>query len=626
MKKSLLSISGIVILAAILLLVNGLGNKLLGSWSWDLTAEHLYSLSAGSKNILRGLPDGEQITLRYYFSSTDSASEPAVQFYGRNVLDLLRQYERQAAGKIRLEVYDPRPDTEEEEWAYRYGLEPYANGQDIPIFLGLAASTPSGREEVIPSFDFARERFLEYDISRMITLLTQQKKPVVGVLTTVKLEAAPVVGQYMGFTPWVSSTQLAQMAEIKFLTGKEEAIDPAIQLLVVIHPKEIPDGLAYAIDQYVMKGGSMLVLVDPYAEHDIPVNAESAWEGMTAARSSDMNKLLSKWGVTLSKGFAVGDLGLATKVGLMRGGAAVPFVLWPNVRNANVNADDLVTMSLDNLVFPWIGNLQLAAPENVTITPLVTSSSNAVLIPESNYRFEGGNVESLLANYSGERAERTLAARIHGKLPSNFPDGKPKTEGSPEGDAFDAKTHLSTGSAEANIIVIADLDFINDKYAVNYLNFMGKKAASLKNDNINLFLNAVENLLGSSDLISVRSRGRFTRPFSVVQEREEAARQQLKAQEEELNASLNEANSRLQTLQSEGAGNTKLLNKQIIDEINRVKAERQVIMKQIREVRRQFREGIEGLGNTLFVLNTFAIPLVLVLGCLVIFLRRRYQK
>ncbi|MCC6932210.1 MAG: Gldg family protein [Deltaproteobacteria bacterium] len=625
MKKSLLSISGIVVLAVILILVNSIASKVFSSFSLDLTADGLYTLSKGSKSIIGSLPESEQVTLRYFFSSTDSAMEPTIQFYGRNVLDLLKQYERQAKGKIKLEVYDPRPDTEEEEWAQRYGLEPFVSGQDFPIYLGLVASSKDAREEVIPAFDFARERFLEYDISRILTMLVQRKKPVVGVLTTVKLEAAPVVGQYMGLTPWVVSTQLSQMADIKFLTGKEETIDPTIQLLIIIHPKEMPTKLSYAIDQYVLRGGSMLVLVDPYAEHDIPVNAENAFDGMTAPRSSDMNNLLSKWGVALTKGNVVGDLTLATRVNLMRGGAPVPFVLWPSIKNVNVDQMDVTTSALNNLVFPWIGNLEINAPDNITVTPLIKSSENAILVPEGNYRFEGGNVESLLANYKGDRAQRVLAARVRGKLPTNFPNGKPK-DAREESNALDDKMHLQEGQNEANIVVIADLDFLNDKYAINYFNFLGKQAASLKNDNINFFLNVVENLLGSSDLISIRSRGRFTRPFTVVQDMEEGARQQLKNKEEELNASLTEANQRLQELQGEGAENSKLLSKQIIQEINNVKMERQAIMRQIREVRRQFREGIEGLGNVLFVINTFVVPLLLIIVGVVIVDRRRRQK
>lgn len=621
MKKSISTLAIVAGLVLAVLMFNSLSKRYLGRFYADLTQDRLYSLSAGSKSILSELT--EPLTLKFYYSKTDGAKYPAINIYGSRILDLLREYGRASNGKLNVEVYDPRPDSEEEEWAQKYGLTslPTRNGEQL--LLGLVAVNSRGDEQTIPFFDFRRQEFLEYDVTRMIYSLMSAKKPVVGVLSSLDLSpSAPPRGQpeQEQGGAWFFLSQLSQLADVKQLKADTTSIAPEIMTMIVIHPKNLGEQTLYALDQFVMRGGRLLVLEDPFCQADQPKQDPSnPMAGMMADHSSSLNSLLAKWGVELIDKKAVGDLSLAARVNA--GGSEEPklFLLWPALQKENVSANDVVSSALENVLLPWPGALKISPVEGVQVETLLSSSNQAALIDENNYRFNGGDPDALLRSFTPDGKTYPLAVRIRGKLKSNFPNGKP-------GETSTGVNHLAETKENANLIVIADVDFLSDRFSVSAQNMFGAKLVTMINDNQSLFANAAENLFGSDDLISIRTRGQFSREFTRVHAMEADAQQNWALEEMRLQSELNNANQRLTQLQGGQQGEKQVFNKAMLEEIKKFREQRAQAQERLREVRRNLRQGIERLGELLFLLNTFAVPLLLIIGAVVFYATRGKRR
>lgn len=620
MSRKTASLLGLLGLIIVLFLINAVSRNLFSRFYLDLTQDRLYSLSSGTSKILSKI--SEPITLKFYFSRTDGAKYPTIKLYGSRILDLLQQYSREAKGKVNLEIYDPRPDSEEEEWADKYGLSAIPGQVGEKLYLGLAGSSSLGAEEVIPLFNFSRQEYLEYDITKLVSNLLQTKKPLVGVMSPINV-MSPSMPEGMGSPPdqqtgWFAFSQLAQSLELKTVATDAKSIDSDIDLLLVVHPKGLKDETLFAIDQFVMRGGRLMVFVDPYcqADQDSQTDPNNPMAGMMRDRESNLNKLLVKWGVEMPEKKILGDIGIAARVNT--GGApgeSKSFVVWPNLTRDQVSTSDVVASNLESLVFAWAGVLNISKIDGVETEVLLHSSPKSQLLDDSAVRFGGGEPDALLRTFIPTGKEQAIAVRIRGNLKSNFPDGLPKSEG----EADSSQSVLKESNSPANIIVVSDVDFLTDRFSVQVQRIFGAKIAQLLNDNLNFFQNSVENLLGSDDLISVRSRGQFTRPFTKVEELETIAQQRWQQEEMVLQAQLNAANQRLSEIQSQvgaqvGADSKQVVNKAVLEEIKKFKDQRREAQERLREVRRNLRQDIERLGSNLFFLNTFFVPLLLIFG------------
>lgn len=640
MRRSLASLSGILLLALILVLANGIVRIALPRLSVDFTEENIYSLADGTKSILTSLK--EPVTLKLYFSRTDTASFPSFRLFGKWVEDLLKQYDKLGGENIRLEIYDPRPDTEEEEWAQRYGLRPVEAPGGGSFFLGLVGVNSVGEERIIPTFQIGKQETLEYDITKLISALTQTAKPVVAIMSSLKIqgnENARFADPRMagaGAEPWFFAQQLNDVADVRYLNVDSDVIPDEVRVLLVVHPKKMSEATLYAIDQFVMRGGRLVVAQDPYCQEDVPASDPgNPMADLTADRSSNLSTLLNKWGVEMDTTKVVGDIRLATPVGVGGGRQPKNFVLFLSLHpgegdNDIISRNDLVTSGLENLLFAWAGALKVTAPEGVEATPLLTSSDEAVMFEERQFKFGGGNPDELLRNYYGDKSQRTLAVRLIGKLKSNFPEGTlaDQQRAQREGMSVTPKNHLAQSSDTSHVIVLSDVDFLANRYMVSVQNIFGYRAVSLLNDNAAFVQNLVENLLGNDDLISLRSRGKFSRPFTLVQELERAAQEKWFQEEVVFQAKLKGANERLRQLQAGGGSEfgTGAFSDALKKEIEGLREERQEAQRNLREVRRNLRVDIERLGNRLFALNTFGIPAILILLSVVFYSRKRGSR
>ncbi len=603
--------------------MNGISDKVLGRFYADLTEEGLYTLSEGSKNIISKLEN--PVTVKFYYSKTEGDNLPIVKLYGARVADLLREYSRASSGKVIVEIIDPKPDSEDEEWAEKYGI----NAMNLPtgqkLFLGLVAISGEGEEAVIPVFDVRRQEYLEYDLTKLIYSLDSTTQPVVGIMSSLEVtgEKPQAMDMMMGGRqkqgkPWILISQMSKLFDVKKLPLEIESIPSEVNILFVIHPRGFSEKALYAIDQFVMRGGNIVIAEDPFAMIDAPeADPSNPMANFTYDRSSNLNFLTEKWGFKLVEQKVVTDRYLATAVNTPQG-VAENFIAWISIlggtaRNSDspLIADDVVTNNLENIMFAWAGAFETNEnlPKDASLGKLLQTTKDASLMEEKHIRFSAENPGALLEKHTPGGKQLELSLKITGSFESNF-DKAPEGVSKEVAEKFQNKTQKP-----ATIIAFSDVDFLADDYSAVSQNLFGTDIVNFLNDNQSLALNSLDNLSGNAELIALRSRGRFTRPFTKVQRIEAEAQDKYKDVEKKFLAALDQANSRLSKLQSgaKGDGKSGVMNDALLSEIQSLREEKRTVQRQLREVRLALRQDKEALGTRLFIFNTFFVPSLLLL-------------
>ena len=644
MTSRMMTTTGVVLALVLLFAVNILASRLLGPARIDLTENRLFTLSEGTRAILTSLD--EPVTLRFHLSQRELERVPGIGGYADRVRALLDEYRRLAGGKLTLHVIDPEPFSEEEDRAVGYGLRGVPLGLDEGIFyFGLAGTNSVDDEEVIPFFAAEREQFLEYDVTKLVHNLSNPQQKIVGLLSSLPVEGQGPPMQAamggMGAQPWMVIDQIRQLFELRSLHPKLDAIPEDIDVLMLVHPQTLPREALYAIDQYVLRGGRVVAFIDPYSETQQDAMA-GGFMSPVASRRSEIDELLSAWGVTLGED-VVADLELALKVRMEQSGRVLTFdyPVWMNITPQTFDQEDIVTGNLANLGFGTPGYLEPAEGATTAFTPLVTTTPRAAQFTTAQVAAVTTDPRDLLDQYTPRDRAYTVIARVSGKVGTAFPDGRPVLELSEDEDSSETAEagdetgnetepkaeHLSESTEDAQIILVADADMLADRFWVVVQEFLGSRIAIPSAANGTLVINALDNLTGSGDLISVRNRGTFTRPFTRVVALKQRAERAFRAKEQELIAQLEETERRLVELEESNQGNDALiLTDGQRDEMVRFRQERVRIGKDLREVRRQLRADIEALESWLKFANIGLVPILIGLTGLVaglLQLRRR---
>ena len=636
MASRLMTTTGVVLALVLLFAVNILAGRILGPARIDLTENRLFTLSEGTHAILKGLE--EPVTLRFYLSERELEKLPGIGGYADRVRALLNEYARLSGGKLVVHVIDPEPFSEEEDRAVGYGLRGVPLGLDEGIlYFGLVGTNSVDDEEIIPFLTTEREQFLEYDVTKLVHNLTTPKQKVVGLLSSLPIEGQgppmqPALGGMGGGPPWMVVDQMRQLFEVRSLHSKLAEIPEDVDVLMLVHPQALPSEALYAIDQYVLRGGRVVAFVDPYSEAQQSAMMAGGFMQPPGPRRSEIDELLAAWGVSLGDD-VVGDLNLSLKVRMEQGGRLVTFdyPVWMNVTPQTFDPDDIVTGNLGNLGFGTPGFLEAADGATTTFTPLVSTTPDSARFTAAQVEAVTTDPRDLLDAYESQNRAYALVARISGTVRTAFPDGPPPPEADGE-DQGDGETeserapiaeHLSESTEDAQIILVADADVLEDRFWVVVEEFLGTRIAVPGAANGALVINALDNLTGSGDLISVRNRGTFTRPFTRVDALRQQAERAFREKEQELIAQLEETERRLVELEESNQGNDSLiLTDAQRDELVRFRQERVRIRKDLREVRRQLRADIEVLESTLKFVNVGLVPILIGLGGLVVGLVR----
>jgi len=628
--------AGIALLLAGILAIgaNLLADRLLRSARIDLTQNSLYTLSDGTKQVLQGLQD--PVTLRLFYSRRLGASIPAYGAYADRVRAMLDEYVAASRGRLRLEILDPEPFSETEDRAQALGLQGVPVDQSgEQVWFGLVGTNLLDDERTIPFLQPDRERFLEYDLTRMIWELSNPTRPVLGVMSSLPFNGDPRAMMMrrpdMG-QPYVLSTQLRQFYTVRDVPLDAQSIAADIQMLLVAHAQNLPDATLYAIDQFVMRGGRLIAMVDPHSESQ--ANRPSPGQPPARDTSSNLDRLLNAWGIE-----APSDKVILDQRGAWRVRAdprdriqAVDYLAWTNVPPAGLNRQEVATADLAQVTIASAGELRPRAGASIEFIPLVTSSERSQMVDVARVR-DQPNPARLLADFAPEGQARVVVARVRGALASAFDAAPPPPEGA-EREA-NLPPHRARTEGPANLIVANDADILEDRFWVRVQEFFGQQVPTPFSDNGAFVLNLADSMAGGEALVGLRSRGESLRPFGMVDDIRRSAEAQFRQTERGLQERLEATERRLRELRQGPGANAQgaapssaVITAEQRAEIDRAREEIRRTRGELRQVQLELRRDIEGLETLLRVINVALMPALLTIfaiGLGVVRARRRAE-
>ncbi|MGN0904130.1 MAG: Gldg family protein [Alphaproteobacteria bacterium] len=618
MDRSRLGMAGLVLAVILFLCVNIIATFALKNYRADLTEAHLYTLSEGSEQAVRKIK--EPLTIRFYLSEKLAKVSQVHATYALRVFELLEQYVAASDGKIRLEIIDPVPFSKDEDEALAYGLKgvPVGNSSEY-VYMGLTVSNSSDRRRVMPLLDPSRERFLEYDITKYITDLSRSKRPTVGIISTLPIDGRGAPNLiYPEYLPrWAVMEQIRDIFNVRFISRQTLDIPPDVDVLMLVNPKRFMDETLYAIDQYLMRGGSLLILIDPASE------TEKAMGEASVKMAPDLKKLLDTWGIAFETDKVVGDMALARTITHTEDGrtSQLKFPPWIQLGEHDMSPEDPVTNALGSVNLASAGHFTVKkAVPGLTVTPLLLSSGDAALVGVREALYP--EPVSLLRSFKGSGKSYVLGLRLKGTPDSAF-------EKAPKRNFLKQRpeAHLEKAVRPVNIILIGDSDFLADRFWTRRTKLLGVEQFYPFAGNGDLIVNALDNLSGSAALIDLRSKAEWRRPFSVLEDLSLKAAQRYRAQETALVSELEKTQERLQALTAKSSHEDgALLAREDMTEIQELQSRILSLRSRLRSVQTVLSRDIVALQSFLMLLNIVFVPGLLLVVAFFIALRRRNRR
>jgi len=666
-SKALFSPAGLAGIA-VALIVSVVIISFLPSLRIDLTEDKLYTLSEGSRNIVSNLEN--PIELRFFYSESATEDQPQIRAYGTRVQELLEEIVIASDGNLSLSVIDPEPFSEDEDLATQFGIQavPVSQGGQS-IYFGLVVSEAVNEAELNPLAPRAveamplirpdQEQFLEYEFMKLITTVSEPDRTVIGLVTELEIDGGfnPAVGQ--ATPPWFVMDLIRQLYEVRRVDLTGDSIEEGIDILMIVHPQDLSEQMLYAIDQHILGGGEALVFLDPNADSMVTRSPQGAL--IPAGMSSDMAVLLDAWGVSYDDSKVLTDSDLALRVRMSQNERPSPHLGMLGVQRGNLSQEDIITSRLESINVSSAGALAQAEGASTSFEPLIRSSNNAMLMDAA--LVESMTEPSILFDeFESQNESFVIAARVSGAINSAFPDGRPEVvEAETEEPAEDttvetaaassvdadnpaqpeqseglavaeelmeAQVHLASTDAPANIVIFADTDLLSDRLWVQVAQFLGQRIPQPFANNGDFLINSLDNLSGGADLVSIRSRRTYSRPFTRVVEMQRQADDRLRIEEAELLDRLAETEASLAQLNQDEDGNPLgQLTPEIQAEIDRFNNEMVDTRRRLRDVQFQLTEDIDALGSWLKSINALLVPILLtIIALLAHFSRIRRRR
>ena len=651
---------GLALAAIILLAVNLIASSALRDAKLDLTKERLYTMSEGTRKALRSID--EPIDVRVYFSKKLGEAAPSYGKMFERVRTLLEQYRGIARGKLQITFLDPEPFSDAEDRAVAAGLKGIRLNQEGEMgYFGIVGTNSTDTESNLPFISTDRERFLEYDVTKLVVTLANQTKSGIGLISGIPIEGNPGMPM-LGRPPSPGILMLDHIREffqVKSIPKEAKEIPSDVGVLMVVQPEGLSADLAYAIDQFALSGGKVLAFVDP-----VPEMSRQGGNPMMMMQGppdlTEFDKLLKAWGVAFDTGKVAGDISRARRVQFGSGprGNVTEYVLWMGLDRRNLDERDVLTGGVERLNFASAGFLDKTPDATTQFNPIIKTTGDAMVIPAESVSMMPDAV-GLLRNYKRGGKALVIGARISGDAKSAFPDGVPAPEAKVEPDAgkdkappadktppakgktdkgapkaADNKTgdkkaepappapekkaeppatpspkHVASG--KINVVVVADTDFLNDQFWVEVREFLGQQVAVPNSHNGAFVLGALENLSGSDALISLRGRGISDRPFELVADLRRDAEERFRSKEQLLTARLRELQTKLAGLEKQSDGENLVLTEKDRQEIEKFRGDMLAVRRELREVKRELRKDIDRLDGILKFANIAFVPLLI---------------
>ena len=618
--KNSISIN-IAIALVLFISINIIFSKILINKKIDLTEDKLFTLSKNTKNVIKEL--NEQIKIQFFFSESLSRDIPQIRDYEKRVRELLLSYAK-LSNNIKLEILDPKPFTDLEDLASTYGIQGLQlNQEGEKFYFGAVLSNSVDDMLVIPFFEIARERFLEYDLTKSIYNLANTEKPVIGLISGLPFSGgiSNEVNNPSYEEPFYLYQNISEFYNIINLTQNFESIPEDVQQLLVIHPKNLSENVLYKIDQFVLEGKGATFFVDPFSEFE-KINETPNPENVNIPKS-DLNKLFKSWGFEVEAGMIVGDIinGRKVSLGSTNDEKILTYILWLALQRELLSDDDIVTENLDYVFFKSAGSIiNLDKSKKNEFIPLVMTSSNSMLVERFKMQFRA-DPELLLKEFNSENKSFVLGARIKGAFESSFSEDNLETLG------VDKNNHLSKGK-NSNVIVFSDTDLLSDITWLTKQEMFGTNNIIPTADNGRLVINAIESMSGGKNLIGLRSRGGNNRPFLVVENLQKNAELLLKEKEDSLKNDLQDTEKKLKELTENNNIDQQNLTLEQTETINNFNKKIFQIRKDLRDVQRELGENIKKLETNLKLINIWLMPLLVIVVFFIFkyYTNRKYKK
>ncbi len=673
----LVSLVGLVLIAAALLFAVAV-ISLLPGWRLDLTEDRLFTLAPATRDIVSNLENPIEMTFFYSDSATEDV--PQIRTYATRVQELLGEIVIASNGRLSLTMIDPEPFSEDEDLANSFGIQPVPVTQGgEAIYFGLVAAQQLAEgapetlriSETMPLIRPDQEPFLEYEFVKLIMQAANPERRVVALLTDLDVDGGFDPGTQQMLQPWFAMDVIRQLYEVRRISEFDESIDEDVDIVMLVHPRDLPDQMLYAIDQHVMRGGEVIAFLDPNADSLVTRSPQGVL--VPAGMSSDLPGLLEAWGVEYDSSKVLADSNLALRVSMGQGSRPEPHLGMLGIQRANLDGDDIITSRLETINVSSAGVIAQAEGAATLFEPLMQSSSNSMLM-EAALIQDITEPSVLFDEFEPTEESYTLAARVSGVVNSAFPDGPPplpveeeeeeESEATEEdaGDAIDTAAeevdaeapaddeveadaesvaveeaesieeeetvpHIAQSEEPVNILLFADTDLMSDRMWVQVAQFLGQRIPQPFANNGDMIINALDNLAGGANLASIRSRGTYSRPFNRVIEMQRQADDRLREEEAELLSRLADAEAEIARLsQNEEGEPLDQIAPEIQGEIDQFNQEMIDTRRRLREVQFQLTEDIERLGANLQWLNTLLVPVLLSVLVLGIFLMRARRR
>jgi ABC-type uncharacterized transport system involved in gliding motility auxiliary subunit len=583
--------------------LNMLAAQLLAGTQIDITQGGLYRLSPGTRSILADLD--EPVRWTFYYSRRSAADYPAIRSYGTRVRGLLESYELAADGRIELVEIDPEPYSAAEEAALAAGLTATPAGEGDRIFFGLVAENAVDDRQVLAYFAPQREALLEYDLSRSLAELSRSSRKRVGILTSL-----PIRPDTLGSRPSHVIDEIRAAYEIEWIDPTFADL-PEVDALLVIHPPRLAEDQIYQLDQFVLRGGRAVFALDPLALAAFRPGSDGL-PPPNARRSSHLSALLSAWGVMVAETEVAMDRTLGLPVQITEDGrnAIRNYPLWFSAGPAQLSDDDLATADLQRGVnFGSPGHIRLTPINGLGVRILAQTSDEGALV-DTETAASNPSPAALLSDYTAAERAPVLGVRLSGMFPSAFPGGPP---------AQSAGEHLAVSNRSGDVVVIADVDWLDDPY---FLREDPSFGLSIVADNPGFLLNLTDLAVGDPALLELRSLPSSARPMTRVEALRASAAAAYSEEQAALEARAAEIETELDGLLA-GRPPTDGAEISLETRITQLRAEMAEARNRLRAIERSFRRDIDDLESALRFWTLWMPPLVILLIGLGVSIRRR---
>jgi ABC-type uncharacterized transport system involved in gliding motility auxiliary subunit len=597
------SIFGSIVVGLIVILLNALLGTV--NYRMDFTENKIYTLSDASRKIIRKID--KPVTVKFYCSRSNNRMPVNLKNFADRIEDLLGEYKEAGNGNIIIEKFDPKQFSDAEDSAIMDGIAGQLLTTGEKIYLGIAVSC--GKQiSTIPFVSPLKENLLEYTVTSAITEVFKTKKATIGIMSALPVTGGtptPAMmqkGIFKMIQPWLFVKQLKKDFNVKKVNLTAKKIDDDIDLLMLFHPAGISPETQFAVDQFIMKGGKVIALVDPFSF--VTKNMSKTDSSLKNKFSSNLPELFKAWGVKFNTDRVVADAIFGRRMRVK--GREANFLAVMDIGKKGLNNSDVITSELDNVTMLFSGSLSVKNQPGLNSEVLMHTTKDSGTIMASI----ADDPQLSFRKFAADDKVYNLAVRLTGKFKTAFPEGRPADKGKKKKGEF-----LAESQKQPAVIILADSDFLYDEFCVQVDQRSGRALIRLVNDNLNLSQNMADALGGDSDMIGIRCRPAMVRPFARVKKIEADAEKVFKAKILKLESDLKATQNRLNLLQKLKSSKSQqmVLSPAQQKELKKFREQQITVRKELKQVQKEFRREVDHLEVVLKWLNILAVPALIAL-------------